>query len=573
VPVDKCFTGETGATVPFTSTTEYYGAGCPAPEVIKDSVEVKVNIPTVNNSNRPKVAYEDEMIKVIQAAGPCEVPTYCDCDALTLEGGGGDCPEGEISYVYGTVNIECRAYSNESVDVPYTKYCNGSPIGSGTSAKTISVDCNKGISRDITVSDVKLHQAGGCTDEQCGATPPGGDCACSVTWGGSTPTDRKDLSYFESLYKEPFGHGDLSTGNTHTYLNAIYNKANSDFTNNTGGYTLSIYNDSGIKTCSNTGGDEDMAFNIFIGWTIAMCLTEIDASKSDELYDTAYSTFGGDTSVYGYSTKNNPHIARIAATIEYAISRPNWDTLVTNVRTEKGVHSNASFDPTTIVRNTYGNYYPDTSNIVPSLSFIMANCQSCDTEIDDDAKSRYTNDNPTVERTKQALMDKDFCGTYGAKIFGEAMGMNINNRADLIEDYLLHGSWASDAVKTEYYGRYRPPRYPNNKKYNGYPLVNKSIEDLTGCEEHPEMTPQVAADNMYPNSYSSGHSSAIWGIGCILAYIYPSKYVEIFKRAWVFANNRVVSRYHFYSDTIVGRELGGLILPTLMYYDKFRNSL
>jgi len=87
VPVDKCFTGETGATVPFTSTTEYYGAGCPAPEVIKDSVEVRVNIPTVNNSNREKVAYEDDMIKVIQAAGPCEVPTYCDCDALTLDGG------------------------------------------------------------------------------------------------------------------------------------------------------------------------------------------------------------------------------------------------------------------------------------------------------------------------------------------------------------------------------------------------------------------------------------------------------------------------------------------------------
>lgn len=385
--------------------------------------------------------------------------------------------------------------------------------------------------------------------------------------------DKKELSYFESLFKEPFGHGDLSTGETHTYLNAIYTKAKNDFTNNTGGYTLSIYSDSGIKTCSSSGGDENLAFNTFIGWTIAMCLTEIDANKSDELYEAIYDELGGDYSVFGHSTKNNPHIARIAATVEYAISRPNWDTLVTNVRNEKGVYSNGRFDPSTIVRNNYENYYPDTSNLAPSLNFIMSNCQSCDSEIDNDAKSRYTNGNPTEERTKQAIMDKDFCGDYIVKIFGDAMGMNIMNRSDLIEDYSLHGSWASDAIKSEYYGRYRPPRYPNNKQYNGYPLVNKTIEDSTTCEVHPEMTPQVAADNMYPNSYSSGHSSAIWGTACILAFIYPSKYVEIFKRAWVFANNRVVSRYHFYSDTIVGREVGGLILPTLNYYDKFRNSL
>jgi membrane-associated phospholipid phosphatase len=170
-------------------------------------------------------------------------------------------------------------------------------------------------------------------------------------------------------------------------------------------------------------------------------------------------------------------------------------------------------------------------------------------------------------------MDKDFCGVYCAKIFGDAMGTNISSRANLIDEYLLHGSWASDAIKSVYYGRYRPPRYPDNMTYNGYPLVNKAIEDTTTCEEHPDMTQEQAAYNMYPNSYCSGHASAIWGVACILAYIYPSNFTDIFKRAWVFANNRVVSRYHFYSDTIVGRELGGLILPTLMYYDKFRNSL
>lgn len=391
--------------------------------------------------------------------------------------------------------------------------------------------------------------------------------------GSPDPGQKQNISYFEDLFKSPFGHGDLTTTNTHLYLNAVYNQAKTDFDNHTGGYTMTIYTDSGIKTCSNTGGDENLAFNTYIGWTIAMCLTEIDASKANALYNKAYSTFGGDMSVYGYSNKNNPHIARIAASIEYAVKRSSWNSYVTNVRTEKGINSNGSFDPTTLVRNDYQNYYPNTANIAPSLSFMLSNCQTCDSEIDDDAKSRYSNDNVTNARTKQALMDKDFCGVYCAKIFGDAMGTDISSRANLIDEYLLHGSWASDAIKSVYYGRYRPPRYPNNVTYNGYPLVNKAIEDTTTCEEHPDMTPEQAAYNMYPNSYCSGHASAIWGVACILAYIYPSNFTDIFKRAWVFANNRIVSRYHFYSDTIVGRELGGLILPTLMYYDKFRNSL
>lgn len=492
---------------------------------------------------------------------------------------GGVCGKGALMYMYGEND------TNDVRDVTITFTTSDANVCSSAPPAQEYGITNACPSWEVEVKQCKKCDVWCCVKDTKGnchsytaVAKPCGECSEYESCGGDCTSDcgegdKKELSYFESLFKEPFGHGDLSTGETHTYLNAIYTKAKNDFTNNTGGYTLSIYSDSGIKTCSSSGGDENLAFNTFIGWTIAMCLTEIDANKSDELYEAIYDELGGDYSVFGHSTKNNPHIARIAATVEYAISRPNWDTLVTNVRNEKGVYSNGRFDPSTIVRNNYENYYPDTSNLAPSLNFIMSNCQSCDSEIDNDAKSRYTNDNPTEERTKQAIMDKDFCGDYIAKIFGDAMGMNIMNRSDLIEDYSLHGSWASDAIKSEYYGRYRPPRYPNNKQYNGYPLVNKTIEDSTTCEVHPEMTPQVAADNMYPNSYSSGHSSAIWGTACILAFIYPSKYVEIFKRAWVFANNRVVSRYHFYSDTIVGREVGGLILPTLNYYDKFRNSL
>ncbi|MBO6252327.1 MAG: hypothetical protein J6O49_01555, partial [Bacteroidaceae bacterium] len=324
INVDKCFTGETAVTVPFTSTTEYYGAGCPAPEVIIDSVEAKANIPTVNNSNKPKVAYEDDMIKVIQAAGPCEVPTYCDCDALTLEGGGGDCPEGEVTYVYGTVNIECRKYASETVQVPYSKYCNGTLIGKGTSAKTISVDCNQGAERDITVSGIKVHQAGGCTDAQCGAGP--------------TPTD---CDGYIKAFETAIGHTFSPNENTYNYLCKLYAEAEQQFDGGTEEGLPILYKEENFPNVYNyygENGSEENAFDTLIGWLFALQLAELKPKNRVAIFKTGYELGGytNKSNVFGYKFKTDPNVARLVASGIYVAMRGKMSPNISTMRTEVG---------------------------------------------------------------------------------------------------------------------------------------------------------------------------------------------------------------------------------------------
>ena len=85
-----------------------------------------------------------------------------------------DCSEGELTYNYGYVSLGCEAKTDVNVNVPYSAYCNGVLVETGTSAKTISVECNEGGPRTITVNGVEVHQDGGCT---CGG---GGTCSCGV---------------------------------------------------------------------------------------------------------------------------------------------------------------------------------------------------------------------------------------------------------------------------------------------------------------------------------------------------------------------------------------------------------
>ena len=87
---------------------------------------------------------------------------------------GGDCSESELTYNYGYVSLGCEEKTDVNVNVPYSAYCNGVLAETGTSARTISVECNDGGPRTITVRGVEVHQGGGCT---CGG---GGTCSCGV---------------------------------------------------------------------------------------------------------------------------------------------------------------------------------------------------------------------------------------------------------------------------------------------------------------------------------------------------------------------------------------------------------
>lgn len=600
INVDKCFTGETAATVPFTSTTEYYGAGCPAPDVIIDSVEAKANIPTVNNSNRPKVAYEDDMIKVIQAAGPCEVPTYCDCDALTLDGGGGgDCPESKVSYVYGTVNIECRKYSSETVQVPYAKYCDGTLIGTGTSAKTISVDCNKGTARDITVSGIVVHQAGGCTDAQCGATPPASDC------DGFTE-DTTLNAYISNITK-----GKINTvltdiisadGTKCTYK---YLKAGYDFVKNKPQATIS--------------------------WFLANMMAELTPyviSTPKDMYLTLQNPLAGDTATnyfvnashkYGglkldYFTSEQTYNERINGGIQYALfkysdydgtntmaeyARTELRAINTDLEAQAKLRHDSDQDP------SHSNPYftrDDAVHMLPIVPNDFPTNNPCETGCDWEYTQSIINQYPDAQSLSgvhdfQALRDKDASNEYFASILGLSGNKWLT--------YLYNTQDIGDAGGNQIKGKFSRPRpgTQNNLNSNtggttfsfpaGHPnavvyMCDCSIEygsSTTGgsnCDycirDIDNFTNTGRTDDNPYKSYSSGHSArAMINLLTTLEVAGDSMsaagYTSRTQRIMDYCHNRVVVRAHWKSDTIAGKLASAAQIGYLNGYIEFHDDV
>ena len=62
---------------------------------------------------------------------------------------------------------------------------------------------------------------------------------------------------------------------------------------------------------------------------------------------------------------------------------------------------------------------------------------------------------------------------------------------------------------------------------------------------------------MWANSYPSGHSSGIWGGSMVLMELLPNLADKIMAVTNQFAVNRTIARYHWNSDTVNGRVLGG----------------
>ena len=68
---------------------------------------------------------------------------------------------------------------------------------------------------------------------------------------------------------------------------------------------------------------------------------------------------------------------------------------------------------------------------------------------------------------------------------------------------------------------------------------------------------------VYANSYTSGHSAFIEGVGGALMRVMQDKALEIEFAKNTFANGRIITRYHWPSDTIVGRIVGTMMLPVM----------
>jgi hypothetical protein len=133
-----------------------------------------------------------------------------------------------------------------------------------------------------------------------------------------------------------------------------------------------------------------------------------------------------------------------------------------------------------------------------------------------------------------------------------------------------------------YFGRLRPGcDWTVEKKKNSSTddrrniLVNIDIEDNDGNKnstygyyddngiwQHTTVErskyEEEQKNHLGANSYPSGHSSGIWTVAMMLIEAMPDKADLIMRAANEFAINRTITRFHWTSDTILGRVLGSV---------------
>ena len=213
-------------------------------------------------------------------------------------------------------------------------------------------------------------------------------------------------------------------------------------------------------------------------------------------------------------------------------------------------------------------------------------------------------DSSIKQATVQAIADKEQCvyhlfgsnKTVGGYSFHPVFGTDTIGKELPITGNLSNLSFIMNNVGSQYrkvlltkvttppyYGRLRPgcswtneyhKHSETNDKENE--LCNVTIEDGDGCTDSSQYKTYDEYGNfiayssnasnyceeqkksMPANSYPSGHSSGIWCLAMILMELMPEKTDKIMKAANQFAINRTITRWHWTSDTIMGRVLGSI---------------
>lgn len=350
-----------------------------------------------------------------------------------------------------------------------------------------------------------------------------------------------------------------------------------------------------------------------IAWLFGMILSELVPEKRSEIYALAYDykTDGSEQPTYGWSFETDPNIARMIASYVYSISRQ--PEKIEEMREELGGKKikykdeidECFIDLTGFMPHAPGPYLDDHReypvNADPEVNYNLKQDQEIHNMISDNyyLGTKYKHKN---ESTIQSIANKDgdvlhiFGGDrnvedpeYGQMtihpVFGKHnLGIEIPTDgaiAKLVE-LAYNCSYNRKSLLDQEYGRRRPGMGRRDATCNQDPdqrvLVNYAIEEGDG-----HTTGYYNADGDYisydgthigdyvtyfqkelwSNSYPSGHSAFIQGLGVLLTEVMPYKADCIEKAVNEFALSRTICRYHWNSDTIHGRVIGSMFVPIM----------
>ena len=77
----------------------------------------------------------------------------------------------------------------------------------------------------------------------------------------------------------------------------------------------------------------------------------------------------------------------------------------------------------------------------------------------------------------------------------------------------------------------------------------------------------------YEGSYPSGHTIRGWGMALILTEINPAAAEALFKRAWIYGENRVIDGAHWQSDVDASRDAAAIAYAKLQTCPAYREQV
>lgn len=348
-------------------------------------------------------------------------------------------------------------------------------------------------------------------------------------------------------------------------------------------------------------------------WLFAMILTELMPENRSKLYQMAYDykQKGKEIPIYGWSFETDPNICRDVAAFVWAITRDA--DKIGELRSEVG-------GSMLTYKKDISETFVDISKFLPPAPspFIKGYdkrkeiatddvyTEKVDRSIHDCVSLYYSLDTKDAEKrqaTIQAIANKEYKiphlfgkprtvtdPKYGQMTIYPVFGKH-NIRVEIPEDSEIAklcyevGKASTDNRKSQLdqeYGRRRPGQGDKDGTANSDPkqrvLVNYAIEEGDGHSTgfYNQDGDYVSKDGVhigdfetyfqsavYANSYTSGHSAFIEGVANVLAIVMPDRADLIIRAKNEFANSRIICRYHWQSDTTMGKLIGTMMLPIM----------
>lgn len=359
-----------------------------------------------------------------------------------------------------------------------------------------------------------------------------------------------------------------------------------------------------------TDKDYKFAFEKLAAWLFYCVLAEIVPEKRSELCQMAYDykQTGKNVPTFGYSFDTDPNNCRMVAACIWAMTRDA--EIIPELRKELG-------GKMLKYKSDISECFIDICKFMPPAPkpYVKGYEKrkeepvgdfSNDTETHKYVSQYYTLDTKDAEKrqaTIQAIANKEYKkphlfgkprtvkdDKYGEMtfypVFGKHnLGIEIPDNGAIANLCYMVGMASSNNRKPfldQEYGRRRPGEGEVDGKANNNPservLVNYPIEEndgrstgyynqggdyVDGQGNHIGDFETYYQNQVYANSYTSGHSAFIMGVGKVLMMVMPELSNLILKAVNEFANSRIICRYHWVSDTKHGLVIGTMMLPVM----------